>query len=59
MGTTTRTLLLLLSAALAGCASAGPSPQWLDARVSPDGNDPGAGGRGSRIAAAAGPSDSC
>ena len=33
MGTTTRTTLLLLSAALAGCASAGPSPQWLDARA--------------------------
>jgi hypothetical protein len=34
MGTTTRTPLLLLSAALAGCASAsGPSPQWLDART--------------------------
>ncbi len=34
MGTTTRTALLLLSAALAGCASAtGPSPQLLDARA--------------------------
>jgi hypothetical protein len=34
MGTTTRTTLLLLSALLVGsCASAGPSPQWLDARA--------------------------
>jgi hypothetical protein len=33
MGATTRTTLLLLTALLAGCASAsGPSPQWLDAR---------------------------
>ena len=34
MGTTTRTTLLLLSAALGGCVSTGPSPQWLDARAS-------------------------
>jgi hypothetical protein len=34
MGATTRTTLLLLSAALAGCATAsGPSPQWFDARA--------------------------
>jgi hypothetical protein len=34
MGTTTRTTLLLLSAPLVGsCASAGPSPQLLDARA--------------------------
>src|ERR1700675_970580 len=34
MGATKRTTLLLLTALLAGCASAsGPSPQWLDARA--------------------------
>jgi hypothetical protein len=34
MCTTTRTTLLLLSAALAGCATAsGPPPQWLAARA--------------------------
>ena len=32
MGTTKRTTLLLLSAALAGCAK-GPPPQWLDAQA--------------------------
>ena len=34
MRATTRTALLLLSAALAGCATAsGPSPLWLDAQT--------------------------
>ena len=33
MRTTTWITLLLLSGALANCATAGPPPQWLDARA--------------------------